>query len=118
MKEYKRTCHTCGAIWYFTENDQKFEEAKKGRNVVKALLGIGGHIGGTMPLEQMEQLDRCKECGSRNVEIVEVAGNTGERGIDRVKREQQSRKTVSHHRKGENVRSAPQMVPRKKRWWE
>jgi len=66
--EYRRYCNQCGSIWHFTENDLSFEDAKRKRNIAKALTGVCSPLV-NMPLDHMEDYQRCRNCGSRDVTI-------------------------------------------------
>lgn len=91
MKEYERTCLKCHAVWHFSEQDVEMEKIKNGKNMVRGLFGMVGHIAGQMPLDQVEDLKRCNKCGSREVTIVEAVSERDKMLMQKQEEEKRKR---------------------------
>ncbi len=84
MKEHKFRCNKCGSVWYATDKDIR-ESRKQQSNIQRAkhqnfsVFGSRKHIKRSAEIARMQETHysqdpyRCSNCGSRDVELVEMA---------------------------------------------
>lgn len=85
MKEHKFRCNKCGSVWYATDKDIR-ESQKQQSNIRRAeqhrnlsMFGSRKHIKRSAEIARMQETQysqdpyRCSNCGSRDVELVEIA---------------------------------------------
>jgi transcriptional regulator NrdR family protein len=111
--EYRRYCNQCGSIWHFTENDLAFEDAIRKRNIAKALTGLCSPLV-NMPLDHMEDYQRCHSCGSRNVTI-DLASNPLNVAVATEPQKPQMSETMKRTEAFKNRNTAPQVLGKRKR---
>lgn len=74
IREVKVTCKQCGKIHFFDESDVKDAQLAAKANLGKALIGLGLFLPlAFLPDENIQELKRCRSCGSRNVDLEEQA---------------------------------------------
>lgn len=73
FKEYKLICNQCGNEYYFDNSDIARSKYAAMMNISKTLMALGSNLSlAYLPDKEVEEFKRCKKCGSRNVDIIEI----------------------------------------------
>lgn len=72
VRETQGTCSVCKHTWYFNMADILREKGKQMKNTGKDLLALGLLPLALIPNEQIRDLERCPNCGSRAVSLKDV----------------------------------------------
>lgn len=65
--EARCQCNDCGRVWFYTKADRWKEESKSSQNSSKSMMCCTGCAPAALiPNQQVVNLDRCPDCGSRS----------------------------------------------------
>ncbi len=73
IKEIKNTCKACGKIWYYGKDEALLNAANALQNAGKSMMCCTGCFPVVLlPDQEVRDLGKCPECGSKAVESEEI----------------------------------------------